>query len=232
MESQDHRGVAVYAGGDDLLAFCPAATALTLADKLRKLVDTHLGNGPLARAGNNDTPVTASTAVLYTHMSSPLQTAIAHARGALEQAKNTRLPGGQDRNAVAIVALRRGGERARSIQPWRIPGLDTNAPATDPVTLLEMLRPTRFTLSASLAAQLERDEPELSQLASKPALHTTLRAEIARLVERRGGSSEHADALHQLAWHERAPRTGQADMPRYRPVAPLLVARFLAQECE
>jgi CRISPR-associated protein Cmr2 len=230
VESQAHLGVAGYTGGDDLLAFCPAATAITLARTLRKLVDAHLGNGPLATAGEDGAPVTASTAVLYAHMSSPLQTAIAHARGAVEQAKNAHVPGGRNRNAVAIVALRRGGERARSIQPWRIPGMDTD-PAADPVTLLETLRPARFALSAGLAAQLERDEPELRQLAGKPAPHETLHAEITRLVGRRGGKAEHADALHQLAWHERSPYGGQADLARYRPVAPLLVARFLAQEC-
>lgn len=227
VENQDHRGVAVYTGGDDLLAFCPAATAVTLARTLRDLVDTHIGSGPLATAGEQGKPVTASTAVLYAHMSSPLQTAIAQARGAVEQAKAVHVPGGQSRDALTIVALRRGGERTRSIQPWRMPGEG----AANPVALLEILRPTAFALSASLAAQLERDEPELMQLAAKPELHATLHAEITRLVERRGGKPEHADALHQLAWHERSPRAELTNTPRYRPVAPLLVARFLAQEC-
>jgi hypothetical protein len=215
-------GVAVYTGGDDLLAFCPAAGAITLAQRLRKLVDEHLGAGPLT--GVDGGPVTASTAVLFAHMSSPLQTVLISAREALNEAKDTHSQHQKNRDALAVVALRRGGERARSIQPW----------AHDPVGLLEVLRPGTAALSGGLASQLERDEPELSQLAGDPALHATVEAELARLVTRRGGAPEHAEALHQLAWEERsAARSAERGRGtvRYRPVAPLLVARFLAQEC-
>lgn len=216
---QDYPGVPVYTGGDDLLAFCSAASALRLAAELRRLVDEQ---GPLG--GGDGQSVTASTAVVFAHMSAPLRTAIARAREALHEAKATVSSGGDSRDALAVVVLRRGGERAHAIQPWAI----------SPVDLLNTLRPSRAALSGGLASQLERDEAALSELAVEPVPHATLEAELTRLVCRRGGTPKEATALHTLAFEERtAPvSAGSArGAVRYRPVAPLLVARFLAQEC-
>ena len=60
----------MYAGGDDLLAFCPAVTALDFTAAIRHQVGI-LADGPLGTAGPDGGPVTASTAVVFTHMSSP-----------------------------------------------------------------------------------------------------------------------------------------------------------------
>ncbi|MGQ0776560.1 MAG: Cas10/Cmr2 second palm domain-containing protein [Pseudonocardiales bacterium] len=59
----------VYAGGDDFLAFCPATEALRLAASIRRQVRDFLATGPLATAGPEGTPITASTAVVFAHMS-------------------------------------------------------------------------------------------------------------------------------------------------------------------
>lgn len=226
-------GVPVYAGGDDFLAFCPAAGAARLARRIRDLVNVHLADGPLA--GPDGGPVTASTAVVFAHMSYPLRMVMVQVREALEDAKNAtdaRLSARGNRDAIVMVALRRHGERTRSIQPWH----------HDPVSLWEALRPAHGELSGSLASQLEHDEPELTQLAERPELHATLEAELARLVLRRGGALDRSDAaekaaaLHRLAWAERAaPQPPGAsrvsDAAGYRLAAPVLLARFLTQEC-
>ncbi|WP_018333274.1 hypothetical protein [Actinomycetospora chiangmaiensis] len=44
--------------------------------------------------------------------------AVAAARDALATAKSARRAGGASRDALAVVARRRGGERARTVLPW------------------------------------------------------------------------------------------------------------------
>ncbi len=204
-------GVAVYTGGDDVLAFCPAAQALPLAKTLRGLVDTHLGDElPTGR-------ITASTAVVFAHMMAPLQSVLTLGRRAMNDAKNTPAADGTTRDALAVVTTTRAGERTCSVQPWSV----------DPVGLWEGLRPGPAILSAGLAEQLERDGPELSDLAADPGLQGTLVAELGRLVGRRGGGPAQAHAVYRLARNERT-----AGAAGFRPVPSLLVAQFLARECQ
>lgn len=226
--AEDQRGIAtetrfraqpVYAGGDDFLAFCPASTALSLADRLRRLIDERLVGGPLGSS------VTASSAVVFAHMSAPLQEVVAAARDALHDAKSATGAGGRNRDAVAVIALRRGGERARTIQPWRPVHADPGVSAVD---LLTRVRPasTAGQLSAGLAATLERDQAPLAELAADSRWWPTLRDELARLVGRRGGSAEAAGALWTLGMNERS-----GPDPVFRAGPSALVARFLTQEC-
>src|SRR5262249_28475374 len=156
-------GFCVYAGGDDLLAFCPAATALPLAATVRRLVTEHLAAGPLRTAGPGGTAITASTAVVFGHMGSPLQETVRAAREAIAQAKSAAGRDGRTRDALAVLVRRRGGERARLVQPWSPAGPGE----PDAVELLTRLRPAAASgeLSAGLAAQLERDGPSLAELA-------------------------------------------------------------------
>ncbi|MGQ0841584.1 Cas10/Cmr2 second palm domain-containing protein [Actinokineospora sp.] len=215
--SEAHLGVPIYAGGDDFLAFAPAAQALALAAELRVLTTEHLAGSPLAGA-------TASTAVVFAHMTSPLQDVVATAQDALTRAKNSVRDGAQ-RDALTVVVLRAGGERARTIQPWSTTGGDHAA------DLLWRVAPaaTPADLSARLAAKLERDQGEFDQLAEVDRLHRTLKLEVARLVMRQGGSEDVADAVTVLG---RAERSGaEGDKRFFRPVPATLVARFLAQEC-
>lgn len=223
-----YHAVAVYAGGDDFLAFCPAPTALRCAEAMRTLVDEQLRDGPLATVGPNETPATASTAVVFAHMTSPLREAIAAAHSALEAAKDAEGPGRATRDALAVVIRRRGGERARTIQPWRPGGNGETA-----VDLLERVRPKheQGQLSAGLAARLEQDATPLTELAahSRATAHSrpTLAAELARLVDRHGGTPQAAQALNVLGQQERS-TAGRI----FQPVPSVLVARFLHQECQ
>ena len=98
-----HQARVVYSGGDDLFAFTSVDHALAVADAARRSVSQ-----PEHLAG-----LTASTAVVYFHRSFFLQSAVERARRALHEAKRA----GRDR--LAVVVLRRGGERASTTLPWR-----------------------------------------------------------------------------------------------------------------
>ncbi|HKR49621.1 MAG TPA: hypothetical protein VJT72_08570 [Pseudonocardiaceae bacterium] len=109
----------------------------------------------------------------------------------------------------------------RTVLPWWPPGTEDGASATE---LLTRIRPGPEVdvLSAALGSDLERDEAILRELADDPAL---LRAELVRLVQRHGGTSEAGKALYLLGRAERA--VAGSDIA---PVPAALVARFLSQE--
>ncbi|MGH3929948.1 MAG: type III-B CRISPR module-associated Cmr3 family protein [Pseudonocardiaceae bacterium] len=130
--------VLVYAGGDDFLAFCPAADAVQLALSIRQHVKAAVTTGPLATAGPDGTPITASTAVVFAHMSNPLRDALRSAQEAIKAAKNATSASGRSRDALAVLVRRRGGERARTILPWWPPGVEDGVSA---VELLTSIRP-------------------------------------------------------------------------------------------
>ncbi|MGH3908616.1 MAG: Cas10/Cmr2 second palm domain-containing protein [Pseudonocardiaceae bacterium] len=220
LEDQHPRAQLVYAGGDDLLAFCPAAAALPLAAAIREQVRTAASTGPLATAGPGGTPITASTGVVFAHMSSPLQDALRSARTAIGDAKSATSAGGRSRDALGVVVRRRGGQRARTVQPW----WPRAAGGTSAAELLTRIRPGPGVdvLSAVLGSELERDEAMLRELADDRKL---LRAELIRLVTRHGGTPEAGEALCALGLSERAVRGG-----RFAPAPAALVARFLSQE--
>ncbi|WP_143220458.1 Cas10/Cmr2 second palm domain-containing protein [Actinomadura sp. CNU-125] len=164
-------GVPVYAGGDDLLALAPAATALATAAEVHRLA-----------AETSDLP-TASTAVLYFHYHAQLRHVLVEAQRLLREAKDG-VPG---KHALAVGFLRRSGFREESIQPW--------TPTTSghsPEGLFEWLgRSGEFTLSPRLVTVLERDAGELQSLRD-----TVYEAELRRLVGRHadGGTSAARDA--------------------------------------
>jgi hypothetical protein len=210
----------VYAG-DDLLALCPAAEALQLAESIRQQVRAAVATGPLATAGPEASPITASTGVVFAYMSNPLQDAIRSAQQAIAEAKSATRARGRSRDAIAVVVRRRGGQRARTVQPWW-PAADLKgASATE---LLNRIKPGPgvAALSAGLGSDLERDEAMLAELAGEQEL---LRAELVRLVTRHGGTPEAGEALCTLGLSERAIPQGS-----FEPVPAALVARFLFQE--
>jgi len=131
LEAEHPLAVLVYAGGDDLLAFCPAAEALPLAASIRAQVRSAVTTGPLATAGADGAAITASTGVVFAHMSSPLQDALQSAQNAIAAAKSATSASGRSRNALAVVVRRRGGERARTVQPWWPPRTEDGAGATE-----------------------------------------------------------------------------------------------------
>jgi hypothetical protein len=221
LETADLLSVPVYAGGDDLLFFSPAATALDAAEECHRQV---IRQGLLP---------TASTAVLFFHYHASIQRAMSQARDLLEQAKKV-----SGKHGLAVGYLRRSGVTAVSIQPWA--GQEGESSASRFGLFAREHEPR---LSPGLVADLERDAGELGQLAQvsretsgpKSGLY---KAELARLVRRHAGTGNGgeraavariAEALDWLGQHEHVPSL--ADPARSGgPEAAARVGVFLRQE--
>jgi CRISPR-associated protein Cmr2 len=164
----------VYAGGDDLLGLVPAATALAAARECRA--------GFLDRCGGLLPRPTVSSAVVFFHASYPLRDALARARAALVEAKET---GGRD--SLAVVVLRRGGEKAAAVLPWSGRG------GADPTVALEgVVDSFRTGLSPALVRDLYEGRRGLAELDRARLDYAT---ELRRLVGRHldGGASTEQD---------------------------------------
>ena len=188
--SSDLLGVPVYAGGDDLLAFLPAATALRAARECHDKIPPTLP--------------TASTAVLFFHYHASLQGAVTRARDLLKDAKQQALI----KHGLAVGYLRRSGVSEASVQPWA--GRDGRSTA-DMFGIFTAAQGHK--LSPRLLADLDRDAGELGRLSARmPELY---RAELGRLVQRhtdgepgkaRVSATEAAATLEWLGRHEAAER--------------------------
>jgi hypothetical protein len=209
-------GVPVYAGGDDLLAFCPASTAMDVAEACQDKIPPSLPH--------------ASTAVLFFHYHASIQQAMSQARSLLDQAKEL-----HDKHGLAVGYLRRSGVSAVSIQPW------ADGEGNSSAHLFGLFaREREPKLSPRLVADLERDAAglvELSQVSQR--LHRPLyTAELARLVRRHAGAgaAQHRDAITRVAgaldWlgrHEHARSPVNPGGPAGPEVA-AMVGVFLRQE--
>ncbi|MGH4018054.1 MAG: Cas10/Cmr2 second palm domain-containing protein [Pseudonocardiaceae bacterium] len=158
-------GVPVYIGGDDLLAFTPALTALDAAQRCHDRIPPELPR--------------ASTAVLFFHYQSGLQSALTRAREMLETAKE-QVPG---KHGLAVGYLRRSGAHDLSVLPWVQPN------GQSAVELFRVFgRDAVHPMSPRLVADLQRDADELDALSRRDSeLHG---AELTRLVRRHLGGEE------------------------------------------
>jgi CRISPR-associated protein Cmr2 len=202
-------GRAVYAGGDDLLGLVPVTGALEAARRCRELFVDRT-EGLLARRS-------VSSAVVFFHASFPLQDALARAREALEEAKSR--PG---KGCLAVVVLRRGGEKATTVLPWRGRG------GTDPAGSIQALAAAfAGDLSPRLITDLHGSRHGIADLA-----HGRLDygAEVSRLVDRHRGRGLELAAGTALirAVEPPADRLRAADVAAW--VDALDIARFVAQE--
>lgn len=209
-------GVPVYAGGDDLLAFCPASKAIDAAVVCQGEIPPSLPY--------------ASTAVLFFHYHASIQQAMSQARSLLDQAKELR-----GKHGLAVGYLRRSGVSAVSVQPWADGAGNSSAHLFG---LFAREREPR--LSPRLVADLERDAAELTELSEvSQRLHRPLyTAELARLARRHAGAgaAQHRDAISRVAgaldWlgrHEHARSPVNPDGPAGPEVA-AMVGVFLRQE--
>jgi len=197
-------GVPVYSGGDDLLLFAPASTALAVAEAANAAIPSELPY--------------ASTAVLYFHYHASIQQAMSTARHLLEDGKEKV----RGKHALAVGYLRRSGAREASIQPW--PGPDGGSSAG---LFRIFAREAGHELSPRLAVELERDAAELDALLH--AAERVYEAELARLIRQHaaGGDQSAAAVAAALSWLGR----NEAALARVRsPHAAAKVGAFLRQE--
>lgn len=96
-----HHGTCVYAGGDDVLAVLPVATALLAAHELSQNFRAYVPGATL------------SAGIAIVHCQEDLRVAIAEARNAEQLAKSTR-------NALGCHIVRRSGETTTALAPWEV----------------------------------------------------------------------------------------------------------------
>lgn len=104
---QDHHGVLVYAGGDDVLAFVPVDRCLDCA---RKLHDS-FGAALEGWSEKTATKLTLSIGLAVAHFMEPLEDLLVYGRSAERHAKRPRLEDSEqvERNGLAVHVVKRGG---------------------------------------------------------------------------------------------------------------------------
>jgi CRISPR-associated protein Cmr2 len=96
----DHKGVLIYAGGDDVLALLPLHTALDCTRALADAFYTALHTFSLDTGGSP----TLSAGLVLAHHTDPLSDALDSARRAEKQAKQLK-----DKNGLCVIASKRSG---------------------------------------------------------------------------------------------------------------------------
>lgn len=116
----DHNGFLIYAGGDDVLAILPLENALECAARLRErylaaFVGQNLAGGS-----------TLSGAICFAHIKMPLGRVLEDSHDLLDKVAKAQT----GRDAIAVRALKPGGQTLQWAQPWAIALQDgaANAP--------------------------------------------------------------------------------------------------------
>lgn len=109
---EQHQGVCVYAGGDDVLAFLPAARALGCAEELARRFEKMMATA--AQGVSDSERPTLSVGLAFGHIMTPLSTLRARAKDAERAAKQKGIgetdgPHLQPRNALGVVIAPRSG---------------------------------------------------------------------------------------------------------------------------
>lgn len=132
-------GVVVYAGGDDLLALVPAASALEATRACRKAGDPYLPH--------------ASNGLMFFHHGASLRQALAGAQELLEKAKEL-----ANKNGLGVGFVRSSGSHASCVLPWREEaGEGTPEVADSPVEALELFVTSKNHPRARLSPRLLSD---------------------------------------------------------------------------
>ena len=115
---EQHRGVTVYAGGDDVLAMLPVPDAQSCAsDAADAYRAAFAGTAAKNRA-------TISVAVVFAHVRLPLRSVLDEAHRLLDAVAKD----GNGRNSLAAAVLKPGGRHCQWVTSWTRPaGGETNA---------------------------------------------------------------------------------------------------------
>ena len=115
---EQHRGVTVYAGGDDVLAMLPVPDALSCASDV---ADAYRAAFAGTAAKNR---ATISAAVVFAHVRLPLRSVLDEAHRLLDAVAKD----GNGRDSLAAAVLKPGGRHCQWVTSWTRPaGGETNA---------------------------------------------------------------------------------------------------------
>ena len=236
---QEHEGVTVYAGGDDVLAMLPVPRAVSCAAALA---------GRYAKEFDDvatDTKATLSSAVVFAHVRLPLNAVITEAHRLLDDVAKE----GNGRDSLAVGVLKRGGLHCQWVTTWtrQLPSGGTSC-APDLLSALATLLEKEEAepgLSSSLLYRIRETIALLcgwpqwapgawGTLPSDVDVRAFLHAEVLHSLAGRGledkdsaRADELTDAMWKLLEPSRADALGVAEAPEVGFDA-LLLARFLA----
>lgn len=105
---KDHEGTLIYAGGDDVLAVLPTATALACALALAQAFRENWEKHDLPQS--NEATVSAGLAIV--HYKEDLRFALNQARAAETRSKR------EGRNRLTVTVCRRSGEHSTAVAAW------------------------------------------------------------------------------------------------------------------
>ncbi|CAL1241057.1 type III-B CRISPR-associated protein Cas10/Cmr2 [Candidatus Methylocalor cossyra] len=207
-----HRGVCVYAGGDDVLALLPLHTAVRCAGELRKAFGTALEN--VSRGA--DQPPTLSVGLGIAHVLTPFDQARDLGKRAEKLAKGADLKAkDEQRNALAVLVSTRSGADfsvrgqwdsgiAERLEHWRTLFLANRLPDKTPYDLRAAL--ARFAWAKERDDYAEIAVAEVERVLKKKRaefggreLSPEDRAEIASAV-RDHGFETIVDELRVARW--------------------------------
>ena len=122
---RQHDGMAVYAGGDDVLAMLPVESALecavSLSEHYRQAFRSHSGAGTLPPRA------TLSAAVVFAHIRYPLGQVIEQAHRLLDEVAKD----GNGRDSLAASVLKPSGLYCEWATTWRRPTRNSPVPSTN-----------------------------------------------------------------------------------------------------
>ena len=189
---RNHRGVCVYTGGDDVLAFLPCDTALPCARELHDDFGKMLQNA-CPKQGVSDSP-TLSVGIAIGHALEDLADLLEWGRDAERRAK---ADGRKDveRDGLAVVVRSRGGSAQFVRERWSVAGAENGSRPID-----ERLRfwadayangelPFKFGYELRLTAAF------YANWTDENACTSALRKDLARIFERKEISIPNKDAV-------------------------------------
>jgi len=236
---EQHSGVTIYAGGDDVLAMLPVPDALACAAALAEAYASGFRFLPATVSA------TLSAAVVFAHVRVPLSAVLSEAHRLLDDVAKDQ----NGRNSLAVAVLKRGGLNLLWSTTWQRTGGQSSVVQLNALAAVLRQRLSQPGVSSSLLYRL-RDT--LSLLCDWPQwapgawgvlpagfdLGRFLRAEVISSLEDQGIKEAEVDKFSQELTNQVLPlltpaRASISDQitpatPREVGVDALLLARFLA----
>ena len=204
---EEHDGVTIYAGGDDVLAMLPVPSALDCAQALSDAYRSAF----VATDGKDE--ATLSAAVVFAHVRLPLN----HVLGESHRLLDTVAKDGNGRDSVVAAVLKPGGPYCQWVTTWIRPGPDGAVRATDQLHALKHLLDANTVEPGLSSALVYRVRETLTRLCGweqwRPGewgslpddvdIRAFLGAEIRHSLDVRtdGATDPRADILTESVWN-------------------------------